>query len=185
MKLNYVGLAAAILAIASLALPWFNVSMTGIGENNEMVFNAYLYQIQGTVNGVSATAFPAVWFIYIALALIAITVVCCAAGSFLAGRRGQVLLLLAGILALMSMVAFGGGLLNSNFAVTDAEPAAVMNLFPSAAFPITADAAMEDSYHFTWWLSYGFWLVIVAAIVAFVGAVVPSLSKKSVATRTA
>lgn len=182
MKLNYFGLAAGILAIASLLLPWFTVNMTASFEEITMDFTAYLYQVQGTVNSISATVFPNVWFVLGALGLVIITVIFSFAGGLLIGRKGQILLLAAGITALLSMVMFGGGLLMSDYASTDLEPAAVMNLFQPNAFGITADAAMEKSYDFVWWLSFGFWLTIVAGILAFVAAVAPSLSKKNVAT---
>ena len=58
MKINYLGLVAAILAIAGLALPWFTFTMTALYDNINADFTVYLYQIQGTINGVSATALP-------------------------------------------------------------------------------------------------------------------------------
>jgi hypothetical protein len=183
LKLNIVGVVAAVLVIVSLLLPWFSVTMTSVDGAINMDFSAYLYQIQGTVNGVSATSFANIWFVWGALALIIITTVCCLAGSFLTGRKGQVLLLMAGIFALLSAVVFGAGLLGSSFSDTESEPASVMGLFPSNAFaPITADTAMQNSYDFVWWLSYGFWLTLVGAITAFVGAVAPSLLSKKTAS---
>ena len=184
MKTNFVGLVAGLLAIAGLALPLFTVNSTSAINSTNMDFTVYLYQIQGTVNGVSATAFPGVWFVYGALALVSVSVICCFVGSFLVGRKGQLVLLVAGIMALMSMVTFSSGLLMSDYAVAESEPAAVMGFFQSNAFGITADQAMEISYSFVWSLGYGFWLTIVAAIVAFVGAVAPSLSKKAATVAT-
>jgi hypothetical protein len=183
LKLNYVGVVAAVLAFVGLLLPWFTVTLTSVDGAINMDFSVYLYQIQGTVNGVSATSFANVWFVWGALALIIITAICCLVGSFFTGRKGQVLLLMAGIFALLSAVVFGAGLLNSSYSNTDTEPASVMGLFPSNAFaPITADTAMQNSYDIAWWLSYGFWLTIVGAIMAFVGAVTPSLLSKKTAS---
>jgi hypothetical protein len=156
--------------------------MTGIWDSNSMTFDAYLYQLQGTVNGANASVFPAVWFVYAALAMMVLTVVFCLSGSLLTGRKGQLLLLFAGILALLSMAVFGAGLLMSDYAQTNREPGALMNLYPSGAFALTADQAMEDIYHFTWWLSYGFWLTLVSAIISFVATVAPSLAKKTANT---
>jgi hypothetical protein len=175
LKLNYIGVVASVLAFVSLLLPWFTVTMTSVDESIKMDFTAYLYQIQGTVNGVSASSFANVWFVWGALSLIALTAFSCLAGSILTGRKGQILLLMAGIFALLSAVVFGAGLLNSSYAN---EPASVRGLFSSNAFPITTETAMENSYDLTWWLSFGFWLTIVGAIMAFVGAVVPSLFSK-------
>lgn len=185
MKINYLALVAAILAIAGLALPWFTFTMTAPYDNINAAFTVYLYQIQGTINGVSATAFANVWFVFGGLALAAVTVVCCFAGAFLAGRKGQVLLLLAGIVALLSMVAFGGGLLMSDYIRTALEPGAVMAFFPNNALGITTDTAMNAFYNnIEWWLGYGFWVTIGTAILAFVAAVAPSLSKKAAAKST-
>ncbi len=181
MKVNYFGIIAAVLALASLALPWFSVTMTAYGEPIKMQFTSYLWQIQGTVNGVSATAFPNVWFVWGALALTVVVAVACLAGSFFAGRKGLLLLLVAGILALLAMVVFGAGLLSSNYANADSEPASVMGLFSSNAFGITVDSAMQYSYDFVWYLSYGFWLAIGAAIMGFVAAAAPSLMSKKTA----
>jgi hypothetical protein len=180
MKINYFGVVAAVLAFASLVLSWYTVTMTAVGASIKMDFTVYLYQIQGTVNGVSATAFPNIWFVWGALALMVITAVGCLAGSVLAGRKGQLLLLMAGILALLAMVAFGGGLLNSNYANEDLEPASAMGLFPANAFGITVDNAMQYGYNFVWSLSYGFWLAAVAPSLLAKKSAVPANEPKTV-----
>lgn len=167
-----------MLSLASLALSWLSVSMTAYGASLNMQFTAYLYQIHGTVNGVSANAFPNVWFVWGALVLMVVVAVGSFAGSFLAGRRGLLLLLTAGILALLAMVVFGAGLLSSSYANSDSEPASVMGLFSSNAFGVTANNAMQYGYDFVWYLSYGFWLAIGAAIMAFVGTAAPALMAK-------
>jgi hypothetical protein len=75
-------------------------------------------------------------------------------------------------------IVFEAGLLNSNYGNSDLESANVMGLFPSSAFSIITDTAMQYSYDFIWWLSYGFWLTIVSAIMAFVAALLSSLISK-------
>lgn len=182
MKLNYFGLVAAVLAFVSLALSWFTVTATSLDGSITMSYTAYLYMVQGTVNGMSASVFPYVWFVLAALALILITAVACLAGSFLAGRRGKLLLLAAGILALLALVVFGAGLFNSDFANPALEPQTIMNLFPKGSFgQITADIAAQNDYNLGWDMSYGFWLAIGSAIFAFVAAVAPSLMAKKAA----
>ena len=113
-----------------------------------------------------------------ALALITLTALLCFTGSLIADRKGQLLLLLAGIAAILAVVIFGAGLLNSDYANPRLEPAAAMNLFEANTFGITADEAMESSYDFVWWLGYGFWLALATAVIAFVATVVPSIKKK-------
>jgi hypothetical protein len=178
LKVNFVGLVAGVTALVALALPWLTVSSTAVFDDITMVFTVYLYQVQGTINATSATTFPNVWFTLGALALIILTAVFSFAGSLIANRKSQPLLLLAGITGILTVVVFGIGLLNSDYANTHLEPAAVMNLFEANAFGITADQAMESSYDFVWWLGYGFWLALVTALIAFVAAVAPSLAKK-------
>jgi hypothetical protein len=178
LKVNYFGIAAAVLALVSLALSWFSVTMTAYGASINMQFTAFLYQIHGTVNGVSASAFPNVWFVWGALVLMMAVAAGCFAGSFLAGRKELLLLLTTGILALLALLVFGAGLLSSNYANSNFEPASVMGLFSSNAFGLTANNAMQYGYDFVWYFSYGFWLAIGAAIMAFVGTAAPALMAK-------
>ncbi len=181
MKANFVGLVAGSTAIVALALSWLTVSSTAVFEDITMDFTVYLYQVQGIINGTSATTFPNIWFTLGALALITLTALLCFAGSLLSNRKGKLLLLLAGISAILTVIVFGVGLLNSDYANPHLEPAAAMNLFEANAFGITADEAMQSSYDFVWWLGYGFWLALVTAVIAFVAAVAPSLRKKKAA----
>ena len=171
MKINYFGIVAVVLALASLASSWFSITANSVDQSSHMSFTAYLYQIQGSVNGIPATAFPAIWFVMAALALTIVAAFGCLTGSFLLGRKGQLLLLMAGISALLSTVVFGAGLLNSEYANSAVEPGAIMKLFASHAFgQTTAEVAMQRAYDVTWSLSNGFWMAIVTAIMAFVGA---------------
>jgi hypothetical protein len=182
LKANFTGLVAGLTAIMALALSWVTVSSTAVFEDITMDFTVYLYQVQGTINGTSASVFPNVWFTLGALALITLTALLCFTGSLIADRKGQLLLLLAGIAAILAVVIFGAGLLNSDYANPRLEPAAAMNLFEANTFGITADEAMESSYDFVWWLGYGFWLALATAVIAFVATVVPSIKKKTANT---
>ena len=185
MKINYIGLVSVVLAVASLAMPWLSATMTSDDNTVKMQFNAYLYQVQGTVNGTSANAFPNLWFIYGALALTVLVVAGSLAGSLLSGRRGLLLLLLAGILSLLAMTVFGVGLSTSNFGNVADEPKMAMDLFPSNAFGMTSADAMQNWYDISWFFSYGFWLALGAAIMGFVGAVAPALTAKKIAAPSA
>ena len=168
-----------MLAVASLATSWFSVTMNSDDNTVKAAFTAYLYQVQGTVNGTSASTFPNLWFAYAALAVMVIVAAGCFAGGFIAGRRGSVLLLTAGILSLVAMVVFGVGLLTGNYGDIAKEPGLAMRLFPSNAFTITADDAMLSwGYSMSWIFSYGFWLALGAAIMACVGAIAPALTQK-------
>lgn len=191
MKVNYFGIVAAVLAFTSLALAWLNVTGTftgtvnGVHQSIGMSFTAYLYQIQGTVNGVSSTAsLTSLWFALATLALVVTVGVICLVGSFLAGRRGLLLLIVAGVLGLLSVIVFGVGLLNSNFAASNMEPKSVISLFPANAFapltPVVIQNALQYSWDFKffWSFSFGFWVALAASVIAFISAATPSLLAK-------
>ncbi len=110
-KINYLAIIAGIIALISLALPWFNGGFKG--DIYDMQFTASLYQIMGTVNGVSQTTFASVWFGWAAIAFLLIGIINSLVGSITIGKKGQLLILSAGILALMSMVVFGAGMLTA------------------------------------------------------------------------
>ena len=143
-----------------------------------MQYAAYLYQISGTVNGISQSVTANIWFVWGALAMVLVAAVGCLAGSLLTGSRGQLLVLMAGLLSLLSLVVFGAGLLNSDFVNLDLEPGYVMNLFAPNVFGISAQAANEFAYHYEWFLSYGFWLALTSAVLAFISTVTHTLTRK-------
>jgi hypothetical protein len=179
-KINFIAIIAGILALASLALPWFVGGFNSSDVNME--FTAYLYQIAGVVNSVSQTVTVAVWFGLVAVAFLLIAAVSSFVGSFVVGKKGQLLILAAGILALMSMVVFGAGILNSNFVVEELNPRYTLSYFPNN-FGLTADQIDNGWYDYSWSLSIGFWLALGSAIVAFVSLVTHNMQKvKSAAT---
>ncbi len=180
-KINYLAIVAAVLAFAALVLPWFAVTMTApyTEPPTNMEYTVYLYQVAGTVNGTSLTTTANVWFVWGALALVLVAAICSLAGSVFATKKGQLLILAAGIMALLSMVVFGAGLLNSQYVDVNTEPQAVLSLFPAGAFGLSA-AVIEDYYHFSWTLSFGFWLALVSAILCFASLVTHSLERKKI-----
>jgi hypothetical protein len=174
MKLNYLSLFSALLAISGLILPWLTVTSNAnyVDPPIAMAYTAYLHQLTGTINGISQTVTPTVWFLWSALILIILSSLGCSIGSLLIGRKGQILILVSGITALLSIVVFGAGLLNSNFVVTDLEPGYVMNLFPPNTLGLTAEYAMQYGYEYSWYLGYGFWVTLVSAVLAFISLVI-------------
>ncbi len=180
MKFNYTAIIAAAFAFSALLLPWLTVSSqsTWAVPQIKMEYTVHLYQLSGTVNNVSLTTTPNVWFLWSALALVLYAGVAGIVGSFLRNRRGQILVLSAGLTALLSMVVFGAGVLNSEFVQTELEPAYVMNLFPPNAFGISSEAAMQYGYTYSWFLNYGFWLARAAAILSFVSTVLHPMNRE-------
>jgi hypothetical protein len=179
MRLNYLAIIAGIIALISLAFPWF---IGGFNASDvKMQFTASLYQITGVVNNVTQTVTIAVWFGVTATAFLIIAAICAFSGSFVAGKKGQLLILAAGILALMSMVVFGAGIANSNFAVMDLNPRYTLSYFPNN-FGLTADQIDNNWYNYSWSLSFGFWLALAAGIIAFASLITHNMKK---ATKTA
>jgi hypothetical protein len=77
---------------------------------------------------------------------------------------------------------FGMGLLGGGYASPNQEPGVILKLYHSHAFgETTVASSMQHNYSFTWLLNSGFWLAIATALLAFLGAIVPSSYKKSVA----
>jgi hypothetical protein len=182
IKINYLSVVAAALAFFAIALPWLTVGSSSdwVTPPITMEFTAYLFQVAGTVNGIHQTVMPNVWFLWGALVMVLASAVACLSGTLLAGRKGQVLVLVSGLMALLSLVVFGAGLLNSDFVVTDLEPGYIMRLFPPNAFGITAEAAMEYGYDYSWFLGVGFWMALGSSVVAFISTVLhPTFPRKN------
>lgn len=177
-KINYLALIAGILALVTLALPWFNGAFKG--ETNDMQFTASLYQISGTVNGTSESTIALVWFGLVSIAFLVVSAVASFAGSVFVGKRGQMLILFGGILALLSMAVFGAGMLNSDFANMDLNPAYTLSYFPDN-FGLTAQQIDADWYHYSWSLNVGFWMALVTGIIGFASLVVHNPKKQVLA----
>jgi hypothetical protein len=162
-KINYLAIIAGVVALASLVLPWF---VGGFDTNGvHMEFTAYLYQITGVVNNVSQTTFVSIWFGWAAIAFLLIAAVNSLTGSLIVGKKGQLLILSAGIFAILSMVVFGAGIVNSDFVSSDLNPRYTISYFPNT-FGLT-DAQIDDMYDSSWSINYGFWLALVVGIIAF------------------
>jgi len=146
LKPNYIGIIGGILAFISLALPWWTVSASVMGIT--VSTDLYLYQV-GTVSGVTLEA----WYAWIALAFIIIGGLLGIVGSVTA--MGKKLLMVGGVLALLSIIIFAVGL------QMDLSKVAIpgLGLFSSVSY-------MGGSW--STYLSYGFWLALVAAIIMFV-----------------
>lgn len=144
MKANYIGIVAGILAFVSIALPWWTMTMSfgGVSASGDL----YLW-------GTAATGVPGggigggTWWTYGALAFAVIGGILGLVGGFMATRSGKMALLGAGILIILAIVIFIAGFYST--------PGGSTIIFYSAG-------------GITTYLSYGFWLALVAAIIAFV-----------------
>lgn len=130
MKLNALGLIAAILAFISIVLPWYSITSSYGGINYSLL------------DFIQAITVP--WYIWGALALVVIGGLLGLFGSFIIGRNGKNLLVVAGILVILSPIIFAGG-----YASEGAQ------LFGSV-------------YGITYFLSAGFFLALIAGILLFI-----------------
>jgi hypothetical protein len=150
LKVNFIGIVAGILAFVSLALPWWTMGITV--QTVSFSISVYLYQITSSLGG---AAVAGGWYTYTALAFVVIGGLLAIVGSVTA--LGKKMLLGGGVLALLSIIVFAVGLqmdISSSTLGT-----AGVGLFSSGTYL---------GYSYSSYLSFGFWLALVAAIIAFV-----------------
>lgn len=148
MKLNPLGLASAIMAFVSLALPWWVLTVES--------YSLSIYPWGWIGSGITVYRGQELSFIYIALAFIVIGGVLGVIGSFRVGKNGKRLLIISGIVAVLSLIIFASGL-NSFLVRTFVK---VKSLFYSGPF--------NGGWSASAYLSFGFWLALVTAILAFI-----------------
>ena len=175
MKVNYLGIAAGTVALISVFLPWFSIELWTENLGSTMNFSANLYQLTGTVEGITKSMFLPVWFNISALVLMTATAAGCFVASLINAKKRTLLLGLCGCIALISMAVFAGGLSGSNFAVERLNPGYTISQFPEGTFGLSAENSMQNSYDYSWAIGYGFWLALVAAMLAVISAI---LSRK-------
>lgn len=149
MKLNYIGIIGAILAFVSIALPWWTVSITY--ETVSGSIDLYLYQMTA-VGGATFLPMAELWFCWTALALIIISGLLGIVGSVT--KYSKMMYIGGGVLALLSIIIFVGGLQDKLSAT-----GGYIGIFTSTS--------MYSTY-----LTYGFWLALVAMILMFVAIII-------------
>jgi len=170
LRPNFIGIVGGILAFISLALPWwtFTMSFSYPGGSYSADLSAYLYQV--TINSnipdfPSGTTSPDVWWCSVALALVVIGGLLGIIGSIVT-PFGDKLLIGGGVLTLLSAVIFAAGLqgdLAKVAGITSMIPGMSIGLFSSGSLNFMGATLSYSTY-----LSFGFWIAIVAAILMFV-----------------
>lgn len=155
MKLNIIGIVGAIIAFVSIALPWWTVSVSA--EFTSGTGNWYLYNAGAYGTGLS------LWYDWVALLFVILGGIIALAGSIM--ENVKKLLIGGGILSLLSIIIFAVGLQLDLSSHTSSELGISLNVFSSGSF----------SYGFSYstYLSFGFWLALVAAIIMFVAMLYP------------
>jgi len=180
LKINYIGIAAAIIAFISLALPWWTMSMSarvefmGIKESMSADISVYTYDARASAKAIGVKVSESIvddfsiWYGYTALALIVTAGVAGIAGSLIVGKNGKMILFVAGILALLSILIFAAGLQSELSKLTEAAGETLPGLPEVSLFSSGSYTFMGASMDYSSYLTFGFWLALVAAIVAFI-----------------
>jgi len=165
LKINYIGIVAGIIAFISLALPWWTMTMSAeaMGMKISADVSVYPYQATASAIGVSQTVTMELWFGWAALALIIIAGVAGTVGSVIVGKNGKMILVVAGIFALLSIIIFAAGLQSELSKEAPVSGFPEVGLFSSGSYSF-----MEVSMGYSAYLTFGFWLALVAAIIAFI-----------------
>lgn len=177
--MNYLGFIAGIVAFVSVFLPWFTIELWTRNLSSTMNFAANLYQLTGTVEGVTKSMFLTVWFSAGALILILITGLLCIVSSiFINKKRRATLLFVSCVLALLAMGIFGYGLANSSLANEELNPGYTISQFPEGSFGLSADQSMQNSYDYSWQIGIGFWLALAVVILLLLAVLNERMAQK-------
>lgn len=160
MKISYIGVIGGILAFISLALPWWTLALSQFGITVDV--SLYLYKV--TFMGMEA--WVSSWFTLIPLLLIIVAGILGLVGGVATTMRKKILAL-GGSLALISIAIFAIGFLMEISGAMSAMgfPIPPLSLFGSGSFTI-----MGTPVSYVCYLSFGFWLALVASILMFVAA---------------
>jgi hypothetical protein len=172
LKLSLLGIIASMVALVSLFLPWFSIELWTENLSSTMNFTAHLYQLTGTVEGVTKSMFLIVWFNAIAFVLMIATAVTSMVASIFSSRKKTMLLALSCSLALVAMIVFAYGLAGSSFAVENLNPGYTIGQFPEGSFGLSAERSMQYSHNYSWSIGIGFWLALASVVLALLSALV-------------
>ena len=156
MKVNIIGVASAIIALASLALPWWTMTISLL--KTPFSWDMYTWGVGSPTEGDALLFDFADSYGYAALAFIVVGAILRLAGSVTVRRRGWTILATSGILIILAAVIFVAGLA-ADPALADATPS--IGIFESKEVTI-----LEFSYSISTYLHIGFLLAIIAAILA-------------------
>jgi hypothetical protein len=160
-KLNYLGILGAMVAFASLTMPWWNITaiipIMGLGNSTAIDFPLYLYSTSASiiVNPSTMVVSLDLWFCWATLPLVVSAGIFAIVGSIAIGK-GNRILLVAGVVGLFSIVIFAIGLQTELSALGSG-----LDLFTMASGPWG---------RLTAYLSYGFWAALLATVAMLVAA---------------
>ena len=164
MKPNYIGIVGGILAFISLVLPWWTMTMSSslMGVAYSIDVSMYPYQTRVGGMGISLPVTMDLWFGWVALALVVLGGLLGIVGS-VKSDKARMMLVVGGVLALLSIVVFALGLQIELSKVPPVSGFPAVGLFSSGSYSYEGTSMDYSTY-----LSFGFWLALVAAVVMFV-----------------
>lgn len=156
LKPNIIGIVGGILAFVSLALPWWTMSVSSLGISVDVSVYPYMASVAGF-----GSAAISLWYGWLALVLVLIGGLLGIVGSVTPGKAKM--LSVGGALALVSIIIFAVGLQLELLQGLLGTGSANVYLFGSGSI---ASGGVEVGYFA--YLSFGFWIALVAAILMFV-----------------
>jgi hypothetical protein len=157
LKINVIGIIGAIIALIGLVLPWWTITLSISSPQTDFSYSAtiYLYQTTATGIGTSVTGPMNLWYGWVAFILLVLGALFGIAGSLIQERF---MLLVGAILALLSIIVFAAGLQND---ISSTSSLSGAGLLSSGTFSI----GIFSGYGYVTYLSFGFWLALIGAIV--------------------
>lgn len=161
MKLNVIGIVGGVIALVSLALPWWTITMsTAAGLSFSESISIYPYQVTASAGGASVAVTVDIWYGGAALALVVLGGFLGIMGSLV--RTTRLILVAGGLLALFSIIIFAAGL------QSELSKSAFMSGWPAMGLFSSGTMGPLNYLNYTAYLSFGFWLALVSAIIMLV-----------------
>jgi hypothetical protein len=159
LKLNLIGIVGVILAFIGLVLPWWTMTFS-MTLQTTLSYTASIYLYQTTASGIGMTITNVInlWYGWVAFTLLVLGALLGIAGSLM--TRARMILILGGILALLSVIVFVAGLQND---LSSTSGLSGIGLFSSGSY---------SSFSYMTYLSYGFWIALVGAILMLIASVI-------------
>jgi hypothetical protein len=165
LRINIISIIGAVIALIGLVLPWWTITYSlssGISVEPGMIYSysasIYTYQTTATGYGTTVTGQMNLWYGWAAFTLLTLGALLGIAFSLI--PKARALLALGGALALLSVIVFAAGLQND---LSTTSGLSGIGLLSSGTTSV-----LGVSYSYTTYLSIGFWLALVGAIVMLI-----------------
>ncbi len=162
MKPNIIGIIGGILALVSLVLPWWTMSVSNsLTTYGNLSFDVSVYPYMAGISKFDMSGGLSLWYGWVALVLIIIGGLLGIVSSL---QRGKAKLLsIGGALVLFSILIFAVGLQLDFLNVPSTEGTPAFALFGSG---FLSESGYNVSYNA--YLSFGFWLALATALLMLV-----------------